>query len=63
MKSFGWFSDVLTVTFEKNIGSDAGICISRKVGEETKTIKMDFGEQADILYRLLTEQMLKAKII
>ena len=55
-------SDVLTVYFDRCTGDEAGLCVSRQQGNQTKVLKMELGEQADILYRLLTEQTLKAEI-
>lgn len=55
-------SDTLTVTFDSSVDDEAGICISRVVNGKTVVLKMELGEQADILYRLLTEQTAKAEI-
>lgn len=55
-------SDTLTVTFDSSLKDEAGICISRTVNGKTKILKMELGEQADILYHLLTEQTAKAEI-
>ncbi len=59
-------SDVLTVTFDKvesNVTeNESAICVSRKHGDKTVVLKMEVNEQADILYRLLTDQMTKAEI-
>lgn len=38
------------------------MCVTRKYMGKTIMLKMELGEQADILYRLLTEQMTKAEI-
>ena len=38
------------------------MCVTRKSGEKIIMLKMELGEQADILYHLLTEQMTKAEI-
>lgn len=54
--------DVLTVSFESGIKEESAICVARKHGEEITILKMEVGEQADILYHLLTEQIAKAKI-
>lgn len=56
------FSDALTVSFDKCIGDEAGLCVARQQGNQIKVLKMELGEQADILYRLLTEQTSKAEI-
>ena len=55
-------SDILTVTFDSSLDDESGICVSRVVHGETIVLKMELGEQADILYRLLTEQTTKAEI-
>lgn len=55
-------SDVLTVYFDSGLKDEAALCVSRKCGEKIRVLKMELGEQADILYRLLTEQMTKAEI-
>lgn len=55
-------SDTLTVTFDSSLDDEAGICVSRVVNGEIFVLKIELGEQADILYYLLTEQMAKAEI-
>lgn len=55
-------SDTLTVTFDSSLDDESGICVSRVVNGEIVVLKMELGEQADILYHLLTEQMTKAEI-
>lgn len=55
-------SDTLTVTFDSSVDDEAGICVSRTVNGKTVILKMELGEQADILYHLLTEQTAKAEI-
>lgn len=55
-------SDVLTVVFDSSVDDEAGLCVSRKVNGKIKVLKVEVGEQADILYHLLTEQMTKAEI-
>lgn len=54
----------LTVLYDKDLDGhgEAGICISNMVNGKTCIMKMELGEQANILYRLLTEQMKKAEI-
>ena len=54
-------SDTLTVTFD-SLDDKAGICVSRVVNRKVVVLKMELGEQADILYHLLTEQTAKAEI-
>ena len=55
-------SDKLTVTFDSRLDGEAGICVGRVVNGEVTVLKIELGEQADILYRLLTEQTTKAEI-
>jgi hypothetical protein len=55
-------SDTLTVTFDSSLDDEAGICVSRAVNGKFVVLKMELGEQADILYHLLTEQTAKAEI-
>jgi hypothetical protein len=56
-------SDVLTVSFDNGLKDESVLCVTRKHGEKSIVVKMELGEQADILYQLLTEQMTKAEII
>jgi hypothetical protein len=55
-------SDVLTVSFDSRLKDESALCVSRRCGEKIVVLKMELGAQADILYRLLTEQMTKAEI-
>jgi len=55
-------SDVLIVSFDSWLKEESALCVSRKHGEKIVVLKTELGEQADILYRLLTEQMTKAEI-
>ena len=55
-------SDTLTVTFDSSLNDESGICVSRVVDGNVVILKMELGEQADILYYLLTEQTTKAAI-
>ena len=55
-------SDTLTVTFDSSLDDEAGICISRVVNGKVSVLKIELGEQAEILYYLLTEQTAKAGI-
>ena len=55
-------SDVLTVSFDSSLKDESALCVSRHIGERIVVLKMELGEQADILYHLLTEQMAKAEI-
>ena len=55
--------DLLTVSFAGKYEDDpSAICITRKTRDHIEVLKMELYEQADILYRLLTEQMTKAEI-
>lgn len=55
-------SDILTVSFDNGVNDEAALCITRKQDDRIVMLKMELGEQADILYHLLTEQMVKAEI-
>lgn len=55
-------SDILTVSFVSTLKDGSALCVSRKCGEKIDMLKMESGEQADILYHLLTEQMTNAEI-
>ena len=55
-------SDILTVSFDSCLEDESALCVTRKRGDRIKVLKMELGEQADILYHLLTEQMTKAEI-
>ncbi len=55
-------SDVLTVSFDIGLKDKSALCVTRKHEEKIIVLKLEFGEQADILYHLLTEQMTKAEI-
>ena len=54
--------DILTVSFESGLGVESALCVVRKHEEEITILKIELGEQADILYYLLTEQIAKAEI-
>lgn len=54
--------DRLIVGFDNAMNDEGGICVMRQDGGNIKIVKMELGEQAEILYRLLTEQMTKAEI-
>lgn len=56
-------SDVLIVSFDNGLKDESALCVARKCGKEITLLKMELGEQADILYHLLTNQMAKATII
>lgn len=55
-------SDVLTVCFDNGLNDESALCVARKIHGKTIVLKMETGEQADILYHLLTEKMVKAEI-
>lgn len=55
-------SDILTVSFDSGLKDESALCVTRKHGEKIIMLKMELGEQADILYYLLTNQMAKAEI-
>ena len=55
-------SDILTVYFDSNLEDESALYVSRKHGENIIILKMELGEQADILYHLLTEQMTRVEI-
>ena len=57
-----YVSDVLTVSFYSGLKDEPALCVARKNGEKIIVLKMELGEQADILYHLLTEQRTKAEI-
>lgn len=55
-------ADALIVTFDSVLEDGSVLCVARKCGEKIIMLKMEMGEQADILYHLLTEQTAKAEI-
>ena len=56
-------SDVLTVTYDYSDMKDVPVlCVARHTGDTIKILKIVQGDQADILYRLLTEQIVNAAI-
>ena len=55
--------DKLRAVFDRRPDEESIICVAREANGEVVVIKMERGEQADILYRLLTEQNVKAKIM
>lgn len=56
--------DVLIVAFDKDPydADDTVIMISRQNNEKMEIVKVKYGEQAEILYKLLTDQTLRAAI-
>jgi hypothetical protein len=55
-------SDILTISFDNGLKDESALCVTRKNMGKIIMLKMELGKQADILYRLLTEQMTKAEI-
>lgn len=56
-------SDVLTITYDYSDMEDvSALCVGRHTGDTIEILKIVQGDQADILYRILTEQMVKAAI-
>lgn len=55
-------SDTLMVTFDNRLDDESGMCVSRVVNGKIIVLKVELGEQAEILYHLLTEQTAKAGI-
>lgn len=55
-------SDTLIVTFDSSLNDEAAVCVSRVVNGKVVVLKVELGEQADVLYHLLTEQTTKAEI-
>lgn len=57
-------NDLLIVSFDKNDrNNNAGLCVTRKHPDGGVTVlKMALDEQARILYKLLTDQSVKAEI-
>lgn len=54
--------DILHVTFNKSLTDETVISVARVVNGKIYVLKMELGEQADILYRLLTEKTAKVEI-
>lgn len=53
----------LSVGYDKsNEEDESALVVMRRNGDKFELLKAEIGEQADILYRLLTEQMTKAEI-
>ena len=55
-------SDVLTVSFGSGLKDESALCVARQYEGKTILLKVELGEQADILYHLLTDPMSKAEI-
>ena len=43
-------SDILTVSYDSSLKGKPSLCVAREIGEKTIMLKMELGEQADILY-------------
>ena len=54
--------DTLVVTFDNSDKDYSGLCVMRHRDKKSKIVKMEIGTQAEIIYRILTEQMTKAEI-
>lgn len=59
-------TDFLIVSFDKNEKTnEVGICVARqteeKNGMHTSVLKMELDEQAELLYKALTDQSFKIK--
>lgn len=52
----------LLVSYDTDTLAEPGLVVTRK-DEIDRICKMVIGEQAEIIYRLLTDQSLKAKIV
>jgi len=56
-------TDLLYVSFDKNEkNGEVGLCVGRANDDGSHTIlKMELDEQAEILYKILTDQSVKIK--
>lgn len=54
--------DILHVTFDKSPTDETVMSVAKVVNGKIYVLKMELGEQADILYRLLTEKTAKMEI-
>lgn len=54
--------DTLVVTFDNSDKDYSGLCVMRHRDKNSKIVKMEIGTQAEVIYRILTEQMTKAEI-
>lgn len=55
-------SDALRVTFDASHTDESVICVARAVNGKIDVLKMELGEQAELLYHLLTEKTAKVEI-
>lgn len=53
-------TDFLTVTYDKN-EKESGICVLRNIEGKYKALKIVMGEQAEMIYKILTEQTTEAR--
>lgn len=52
--------DYLQVVFDRSENDEPGLCVTRKDADGNfHIVKMELGEQAEMLYRLLTNQDVK----
>lgn len=55
-------TDFLLVSFDKDKKrNEVGICVVRQTKTKTNVLKMELDEQAELLYRALTDQSFKIK--
>ena len=55
-------TDFLIVSFDKNEKTnEVGICVARQTKTKTNVLKMELDEQAELLYKALTDQSFKIK--
>lgn len=55
-------TDFLQVSFDKDEHTnEVGICVVRQTKTKTYVLKMELDEQAELLYRALTDQGFKIK--
>lgn len=55
-------TDFLVVSFDKDEKTnEVGICVARRTKTKTNVLKMELDEQAELLYRALTDQSFKIK--
>lgn len=54
-------NDVLHIAYEPKCIDEAGICITRIKDGDITILKMELGEQAELIHKLLTDQSVKIK--
>lgn len=53
-------TDFLMVSFDKDEKTnEVGICVARQTKAKTNVLKMELDEQAELLYKALTDQSFK----